>query len=65
MFAARSARAVPRISHQLRAPAQRRFASGSSNEFINERQHIKEHAKGTTGTRETSGQTVYKKQINC
>ena len=48
MFAARSARAVPRISHQLRAPAQRRFASGSSNEFINERQHIKEHAQGTT-----------------
>lgn len=50
MFAARSARALPRFSQQLRAPAQRRFASGGSNEFINERQHIKEHAKGTTGT---------------
>jgi cytochrome c oxidase subunit 6a len=47
MFAARVSRATPRLAQQLRAPAQRRFAS--TNEFINERQHIKEHAQGTTG----------------
>ncbi|KAI6780591.1 cytochrome c oxidase subunit 6a [Emericellopsis cladophorae] len=46
MLAARVSRATPRLTQQLRTPAQRRFAS--TNEFINERQHIKEHAQGTT-----------------
>lgn len=49
MFAARFARSAPRAAAQLRATAQRRFAS-TQNEFIAERQHLKEHAKGTTGT---------------
>jgi cytochrome c oxidase subunit 6a len=51
MFAARQfTRSAPRFTAQLRAPAQRRLASTSTeNEFIKERQHIKEHAKGTTG----------------
>ncbi|KAK2594620.1 hypothetical protein QQS21_007657 [Conoideocrella luteorostrata] len=43
------ARNAWRFGAQLRAPAQRRFASTSAeNEFIKERQHIKEHAKSTT-----------------
>lgn len=43
-------RGASRMTAQLRAPAQRRFASTSTeNEFIKERQHIKDHAKGTTG----------------
>ena len=51
MYAARFARSSPRFAAQLRATTQRRFASGSTqNEFISERQHIKDHAKGTTGT---------------
>ncbi|KAG5992145.1 hypothetical protein E4U54_003737 [Claviceps lovelessii] len=42
-------RAASRLPAQLRAPAQRRLASTSTeNEFIKERQHLKEHAKGTT-----------------
>lgn len=50
MYAARFARSTPRFAAQLRAPAQRRFASGSAqNQFISERQHIKEHAKESTG----------------
>lgn len=49
MFAARFARSTPRAAAQLRATTQRRFAS-TQNEFIAERQHLKEHAKGTTGT---------------
>jgi len=50
MLAARPVtRAASRLAAQLRAPAQRRFASTAENEFITERQHIKEHAKGTTG----------------
>ncbi|PNY25560.1 Cytochrome c oxidase subunit 6A, mitochondrial [Tolypocladium capitatum] len=50
MFASRQAtRTASRFAAQLRAPAQRRFASSSAeNEFIKERQHIKDHAKGTT-----------------
>lgn len=49
MFGARHfARSAPRFSAQMRATAQRRFASGG-NEFIAERQHLKEHAEGTTG----------------
>ena len=50
MNAARQAtRSAPRFAAQLRNTAQRRFASTTENEFIKERQHIKEHAKGTTG----------------
>nr|AST15019.1 cox13 [Trichoderma spinulosum]AST15028.1 cox13 [Trichoderma spinulosum] len=50
MFAARQVtRNAPRFAAQLRNPMQRRFASTAENEFIAERQHIKEHAKGTTG----------------
>ncbi|KAM5347065.1 hypothetical protein ACJ41O_010070 [Fusarium nematophilum] len=42
-------RTASRFSAQLRVPAQRRLASTSvENEFIKERQHIKEHAQGTT-----------------
>ncbi|KAJ4309440.1 hypothetical protein N0V84_011509 [Fusarium piperis] len=41
-------RTASRVSAQLRVPAQRRFASTAENEFIKERQHIKDHAKGTT-----------------
>ncbi|KAL6858175.1 Cytochrome c oxidase subunit 13, mitochondrial [Amphichorda felina] len=49
MFAARFARSSPRVAAQLRAPAQRRFATGATeNQFITEREHIKEHAKGST-----------------
>ncbi|KAI8683266.1 hypothetical protein LRP88_04763 [Fusarium phalaenopsidis] len=49
MSAARQfTRTASRVSAQLRVPAQRRFASTAENEFIKERQHIKEHAKGTT-----------------
>jgi len=49
MFSRAVARTTSRLSAQLRAPAQRRFASTSTeNEFIKERQHIKEHAKATT-----------------
>lgn len=50
MFAARQVtRTAPRFAAQLRTPMQRRFASSAENEFISERQHIKEHAQGTTG----------------
>lgn len=50
MFAARQVtRNTPRFAAQLRTPMQRRFASTAGNEFIAERQHIKEHAKSTTG----------------
>ena len=48
MSAVRFTRAATRTTAQLRAPVQRRFAS-TQNEFIKERQHIKEHATGTTG----------------
>lgn len=48
MSAVRFTRAATRATAQLRAPVQRRFAS-TQNEFIKERQHIKEHAAGTTG----------------
>ncbi|KAH0497180.1 hypothetical protein TgHK011_004509 [Trichoderma gracile] len=49
MFAARQiTRTAPRFAAQLRTPMQRRFASTAENEFIAERQHIKEHAKSTT-----------------
>ncbi|KAI7761398.1 hypothetical protein LZL87_002213 [Fusarium oxysporum] len=49
MSAVRFTRAATRATAQLRAPVQRRFASTTENEFIKERQHIKEHAVGTTG----------------
>jgi cytochrome c oxidase subunit 6a len=50
MNAARQAtRSAPRFAAQLRNTAQRRFASTTENEFIKERQHIKDHAQGTTG----------------
>ncbi|CAI6095168.1 unnamed protein product [Clonostachys chloroleuca] len=49
MFGARQfARSAPRFAAQLRAPAQRRLLTTGENEFVKERQHIKEHAKGTT-----------------
>ncbi|CAG9945578.1 unnamed protein product [Clonostachys rosea f. rosea IK726] len=49
MFGARHfARSAPRFAAQLRAPAQRRLLTTGENEFVKERQHIKEHAKGTT-----------------
>ncbi|KAI5464375.1 putative cytochrome c oxidase subunit VIa [Mariannaea sp. PMI_226] len=50
MSAARQiARTVPRFAAQLRAPAQRRLASSATdNAFVKEREHIKEHARGTT-----------------
>ncbi|KAF4119842.1 cytochrome c oxidase subunit 6a [Geosmithia morbida] len=49
MFSARIARAAPRAAAQVRAPAQRRFATDATkNEFINERAHQKEHAGQTT-----------------
>jgi cytochrome c oxidase subunit 6a len=49
MFGARQfSRSAPRFSAQMRNVAQRRFASSGQNEFITERQHIKEHAQGTT-----------------
>ena len=54
MSAVRFTRAATRATAQLRAPLQRRFASTVENEFIKERQHIKEHAAGTTGE-STSG----------
>ncbi|KZZ99680.1 Cytochrome c oxidase, subunit VIa [Moelleriella libera RCEF 2490] len=44
-----TARNTSRLAGQLRASAQRRFASTpAENDFIKERQHIKDHAKGTT-----------------
>lgn len=50
MLASGLARTAPRVAAQLRAPAQRRLASSATeNAFIKERQHIKEHAAGTTG----------------
>jgi cytochrome c oxidase subunit 6a len=52
MSAVRFTRAATRATAQLRAPLQRRFASTTENEFIKERQHIKEHATGTTGESE-------------
>lgn len=56
MSAARFARSAPRFAAQLRAPTQRRFASGAAqNEFIAERQHIKEHAKESTGAFASQG----------
>ncbi|KAG5997334.1 hypothetical protein E4U52_004472 [Claviceps spartinae] len=43
------ARTTSRVSAQLRASAPRRFASTSTeNEFIKERQRVKEHAAATT-----------------
>ncbi|GAB0133106.1 hypothetical protein EsDP_00001522 [Epichloe bromicola] len=49
MFSRAVARNTSRLPAQLRAPTQRRFASTSTeNEFIKERQHIKDHAKSTT-----------------
>jgi cytochrome c oxidase subunit 6a len=53
MFASRQVvRNAPRFAAQMRAPAQRRLASSATeNEFIKERQHIKEHAQGSTGER--------------
>lgn len=42
------ARAAPRFTAQLRAQAQRRFAS-TETEFARERRHVKEHAGATTG----------------
>ncbi|KAG6004701.1 hypothetical protein E4U21_000856 [Claviceps maximensis] len=49
MFSRAFARTTSRLPAQLRGPAQRRFASTSTeNEFIKERQHIKDHAKATT-----------------
>ncbi|KAF5974109.1 cytochrome c oxidase subunit 6a [Fusarium coicis] len=53
MSAVRFTRAATRATAQLRAPLQRRFASTAENEFIKERQHIKEHAAGTTGEFDT------------
>lgn len=44
-----AARQTFRFAAQMRATAQRRFASTGQNSFINERQHIKDHAVGTTG----------------
>ncbi|KAH7358589.1 cytochrome c oxidase polypeptide VIa [Plectosphaerella cucumerina] len=42
-------RAAPRFAAQLRTPAvQRRLASSGDNAFIRERQHVKEHAAGST-----------------
>ncbi|GAB1312022.1 Cytochrome c oxidase subunit 6A [Madurella fahalii] len=41
------ARAAPRFTAQLRAQAQRRFAS-TETEFARERRHVKEHAGATT-----------------
>lgn len=59
MSAARQfTRTASRVSAQLRVPAQRRFASTAENEFIKERQHIKEHAKGTTGESPTTADRV-------
>lgn len=57
MFAARQAlRNAPRFAAQARAPAQRRLASSATeNEFVKERQHIKDHAKGTTGKPDRAG----------
>lgn len=50
MFATRQAvRNAPRFAAQARATVQRRFVSTAENDFIKERQHIKDHAKGTTG----------------
>ncbi|KAH7309008.1 cytochrome c oxidase, subunit VIa [Stachybotrys elegans] len=48
MYARQLVRSAPRFAPRLRAPVQRRFASTAENEFIKERQHIKEHAVGTT-----------------
>lgn len=42
-------RAAPRFTAQLRAQAQRRFAS-TENQFVRERQAVKEHARETVGT---------------
>lgn len=58
MFGARQfARSAPRFAAQLRAPAQRRLLTTGENEFVKERQHIKEHAKGTTGSSMTRDPT--------
>lgn len=68
MFAARQVtRNAPRFAAQLRTPMQRRFASTAENEFIAERQHIKEHAKGTTGecSRSRSHQLGLREASNC
>ncbi|KAF4984446.1 hypothetical protein FZEAL_409 [Fusarium zealandicum] len=48
MSARQFTRTASRFTAQMRVPAQRRFASTTENEFIKERQHIKEHAQGTT-----------------
>lgn len=64
MLAARLSRTTARLSAQLRAPAQRRLASSSTeNAFIKERQHIKEHAAGTTGTLGTARATTERSTI--
>ena len=59
-------RAVPRLTAQLKTPAQRRLAShtpsaGSSTEnaFIRERRAVKEHAAGSAG--ELSTLPLYQK----
>jgi cytochrome c oxidase subunit 6a len=56
MFTARQMlrQAAPRLSAQLRAPVmrnvvQRRFASSTENNFVKEREAVKEHAAGSTG----------------
>jgi hypothetical protein len=51
MFVQRQiSRAAPRFTAQLRAQAQRRFASTETeNHFVRERRHVKEHAGATTG----------------
>ncbi|KAH6688864.1 cytochrome c oxidase polypeptide VIa [Plectosphaerella plurivora] len=41
-------RAAPRFAAQLRTPVQRRLASSGENAFVRERQHVKEHAAGST-----------------
>ncbi len=49
MFAQRPiARAASRFTAQVRAQAQRRFAS-TENDFVRERRHVQEHARATTG----------------
>ncbi|KOS21849.1 Cytochrome c oxidase subunit 6A [Escovopsis weberi] len=54
MLAARQAlRTAPRFAARARTPATRRMAStpakATENEFIKEREHVKEHAASTTG----------------
>lgn len=67
MSAARQlARSTPRFTAQLRAPAQRRMASSATeNEFIKERQHIKDHAKGSTGAWNHATELNSCRDTNC